>query len=238
MLKNNSKEMRTHVETFIIEETAPLIYDDEQLSKWNEHVSALGLKGQTRIAQPDKSPIPFMHMPQALIATFETLCPRKVAVEDYDATPIPVEILDLIALSKREGYFKKIEIWYDSKSPDPACIGYTGDFIPISSPWEWHHKHKFGTKEGAVEWLESQGLTPASDGAHFNVTGAYLLGKWADVKATFEELAERARKRYVNEQSVDLNKKIRDAQRNLSDLELEAAKRFGLAPDASKGLPF
>ena len=40
-LQNNSSEMKTVVETFIIEETADLIYDNEQLDKWNELVDKL-----------------------------------------------------------------------------------------------------------------------------------------------------------------------------------------------------
>src|SRR5688572_22578206 len=122
-LENNSSEMKTVVETFVIEETAELIYDNEKLDKWNELVGDLGLSGQTKIIKPTKSPIPFMHLKTSMKNVFEVLCPRKVAVEEYDVTPIPLEILELVALSKKEGYFTSIEIWYDEKSPDPVCVG-------------------------------------------------------------------------------------------------------------------
>jgi len=121
--QNNSNEMKTVVETFVIEETQELIYDNDQLEKWNRYVEELGLVGQKQIVKEDKSPIPFMHLKTSMISVFECLCPRKVNVEDYNVTPIPVEILDLIALSKREGYFETIQIWYDEKSPDPVCVG-------------------------------------------------------------------------------------------------------------------
>ena len=35
-LSKNSEEMKTVVETFVIEETAPLIYDNDKLEKWNQ----------------------------------------------------------------------------------------------------------------------------------------------------------------------------------------------------------
>ena len=128
LLNNNSNEMKTIVETFVIEETASLIYDNEQLDKWNGLVAELGLTGQTSIQTKEKSPIPFMHLKANFVAVFETLCPRKVDVSEYNISPIPLEILDLIALSVNEKYFDKIQIWYDDKNPDPVCIGLKGSW--------------------------------------------------------------------------------------------------------------
>lgn len=170
LLANNSASMKTFVETFIVEETAPLIYDNEQLDKWNEHVQALGLHGQQRIATKEKSPIPFLFMNEQLIAVFETLCPTKVKVADFDKAPIPVEILDLIALSKREEYFDSIEIWFDEKSADPACVGL-----------------KKNTRFDASYPSWSRGMDK------------FLIGKWSDVKASFSELFERAKARFKHE---------------------------------------
>jgi len=65
-----------------------------------------------------------MYMKTSVKNVFETLCPVKVNVENFETSPIPVEILDLIALSKKENYFDKLEIWYDDKSPDPCCVGF------------------------------------------------------------------------------------------------------------------
>ena len=100
LLSHNSETMATVVETFVIEETAELIYDGEALETWNNLVSELGLKGQTEIVKPEKSPIPFMHLKQGYVNMFETLCPRKVDVSEYNKTPIPVEILKLIAAKR------------------------------------------------------------------------------------------------------------------------------------------
>jgi len=52
-LSNNSNEMKTVVETFVVEETASLIYDNEQLDNWNSIVEELGLKGQASIQVKD-----------------------------------------------------------------------------------------------------------------------------------------------------------------------------------------
>jgi hypothetical protein len=220
-LNNNSKEMKTVVETFIIEETAELIYDNEKLDRWNELIEKLELKGQSSIVSKDKSPIPFMHLKTSMVNVFRTLCPRQVAVEKYDVTPIPVEILGMIALSKKEDYFNKIEIWYDDKSPDPACIGTTGYWYQ-STWYDDRDRSLDGVKFKTEEEAEQRGAKRV----HFTEDNRYLLGKWADVKHSFEELKEIATKRYIQEEQNDLKKKIRDAQRELDDLQQKAFDKF------------
>lgn len=134
LLKHNSTSMKTEVETYIIEETQELIYDNEKLDQWNGLVNELGLQGQAKVIKADKSPIPFLWMNTTLKKTFEELCPTKISIETYDKTPIPVEALSMVALSKREGYFDKIEVWYNDKNPDPAIIGYK--YTKGSGQWE------------------------------------------------------------------------------------------------------
>ena len=214
MLNNNSKEMKTVVETFIIEETAQLIYDNEKLEAWNKHVSELGLTGQTKIVKKDKSPIPFMYMNSSIRSILETLCPRKVPVETYDATPIPVEILDLVALSKKEAYFDRLEIWYDDKTPDPACVG-------ISKKWGESGSYNYSTKEEA-----EKGLSRSLSSYNYEENN-YLLGKWSDVKQSFEELKARAIKRFSEETINFANGQIKYYQRQIEDLQLTCASKFG-----------
>jgi hypothetical protein len=241
LLKNNSSDMGTVVETYIIEESAGLIYDNEQLEQWNKHVEALGLVGQTQIKQKDKSPIPFMHLKSGLVKTFETLCPRKVDVKEYNATPIPVEILDLVALSVNEGYFTKIQIWYDDKTPDPVCIGLKQNLYAYiyDSPNKIgsYTKHDNLTVEEQNEFRKHPSLYFASD----EILGVYLLGKWADVKRSFSDLVKMATQRYIQERSVEYQTKIKEAQRGLDDLEQEAFTRFGTnvnGNDLDLDLPF
>lgn len=220
-LQNNSKEMKTIVETFVIEETAELIYDNEKLDKWNELVGELGLEGQTKLVQPERSPIPFMPMNNSLTNILQTLCPRSVQVEDYNVSPIPVEILDLISLSKREAYFQSVEIWYDEKSKDPFCVGITGSWKEVS----WYAN---SVKELEDVEFKSKKEVINAGGKHpyFMEKQKYLLGKWADVKHSFDELKQMATKRFIGERENELKKTIKDAERGLIDLETEAFDRF------------
>lgn len=221
MLNNNSNEMKTSVETFLIEETVELIYDNEKLEKWNELVEKLNLNGQTRIVTKDKSPIPFVNLNQSMINVFRTLCPRQVDVSVYDVTPIPVEILDLISLSVKENHFNKIEIWYDDKTPDPACIGTTG---------YWYQSSWYDDRDRSLDNLKFRTRKECEDAGCKNISFSedkkYLLGKWADVKHSFEELKEMAMKRYKMEQGHEFKKRIKDAQRELDDLEVKTFERF------------
>lgn len=207
--QNNSEIMKTYVETFIIEETQALIYDNEQLDKWNEHVSALGLAGQQKIVQKDKSPIPFLWMNSATIRVFETLCPTKVDVAAYDKTPIPVEILDLLVLAKRENYFDLIEIWYNEEDKDPCAVGYKFRAEDLGPAHEWYRK----------AYAEK-----------------YLIGRWADVKQSFKELSIKAKELFLANRTNELKLKIRDAQRELDDLQLKIDRDFG-NPELA-GMPF
>lgn len=233
LLKNNSNEMGTIVETFLIEETVGLIYDNDQLDQWNERVKELGLQGQTQIVTKDKSPIPFMHLKQGLVNTFETLCPRKYDVKDYNLTPIPLEILDLIALSFKEKYFEEVQIWHDDKSPDPVCLGLKKEY--------YSYMYDNGvSKSGSYTQLkctkEERDLNKEKPNHYFSgdtIIGYYLIGKWADVKRSFSELIKMATERYIQEASNEFNKKIKEAQRGLDDLSTQAFDRFGSTVNGS-----
>ncbi|MGJ1362930.1 hypothetical protein ACR79B_20540 [Sphingobacterium spiritivorum] len=196
-LENQSKEVMTYVETFLQNETVELIFDNEQLDKWNDLVEQLGLEGQQAVSHKEKSPIPFMHMKQTLIKVFEELCPRKVNYKKFDITPIPLEILDLIALSLRENYFDDLQIWYDDKTPDPVAIGL-------------RYKSE-SDREKAYSWNMEK----------------YIIGKWGDVKRSFEELTELASNRWLKRKKVEYSQLMKDYQRKLEDIENECYNTFG-----------
>jgi|GEM_PF-2325828 len=211
MIQNNNQSMATVVETFLVEETINLIHDVDALQKWNEKVSELGLEGQKEVlVVKDKSPIPFMWMNDALIATFETLCPTKVDVAKYNKTPIPLEILDLVSLSRNEGYFYKMEIWYNEKEKDPVCIGYAEN-IENTNPDPWY-KQYYAKK--------------------------YLIGRWADVKASLDTLTNRARAIFIAAAKSAYEQQIRDAKRHIEDIENTANNKFGGAMPTTPDLPF
>lgn len=206
LLEHNNASMKTEVELFIIVETQELVYDNEKLDQWNGLVAELGLSGQTAVVKPDKSPIPFLWMNKALVKVFEELCPRKTRIEEYNKTPIPVEVLSLVSLSSKEGYFDKVEVWYNDENPDPAIVGY---------------KYTIGSGEWERNWYADK----------------YLLARWSDVKATLEELTERAKKLFTLRRANELKENIKRAQRELEDIGIEANKAFGFGGDSEDGIP-
>lgn len=232
--KNNSASMKTVVETFIIEETQELIYDNEKLDQWNKHVQELGLTGQTKIQAKDKSPIPFLHMKQSHIAVFGQLCPCRIDIKEYDKTPIPVEILDLASLSVKEQYFNKIEIWYDDQAPDPACIGILGGWIV--------YDRAFSVIGKPATEAEAKAFKSRTDyyTHQYSATAHYLIGRWADVKQSLEELAAKAKKLFIASEKSRIEQDIRERQRGLEDLSNAADRKFGFDDSAATplDLPF
>lgn len=220
-IQKNSNEMKTEVETFVIEETEKLIYDNELLNKWNELVAECGLVGQTKIRVKEKSPIPFMHLKISMVEVFKTLCPKKVSVEDFDISPIPVEILDLIALSKRESYFESIEIWYDDKNPDPVCIGSKSTYYTYDKKTYNHIEKGLTKQEADKRENEDPNISTAIE-----VEVYYILGKWGDVKHSFSELKQMATERYIAKQENSFKQNIKYYTNQLNEVVEQAFNKF------------
>lgn len=205
-MTNNNESMATVVETFYVEETTNLIHDNEALTKWNEKVAELGLTGQTTVIVKEKSLIPFLWMNAALINTFQVLCPTKVEIEKYDKSPIPLELLETVSLCKKEEYFDYIEVWYNDQEKDSVIIGYKVD-KSIKEDW----------------WQKSQAKK-------------YLIGRWADVKASLDTLIKRAKQLFVAQRKTQLQLSIKQQQRELEDIEQISDQQFGGLPMTD--LPF
>lgn len=201
--------MATVVETFYVEETVNLIHDNDALAKWNEKVNELGLEGQKTVVKTDKSPIPFLWMNEALVSAFEVLCPSKTEMEKYDKTPIPLELLEVVSLCKREDYFDLVEVWFNEREKDPVIIGYKYNLGSSESDW----------------WRKSRG-------------DKYLIGRWADVKASLDALVKRAKNLFFQSETLRLKQQIRDSQRHLEDLESIIERKFGNAMPITDDLPF
>ena len=223
MTENNHESMKTVVETFLTEETVGLIYDNEQLDKWNAYVEELGLQGQTKIVKKEKSPIPFMHLKQSYVNICKTLCPAEVDIKNYNISPIPVEILDLVSLSIKEKYFDKILVWYDDKSPDPFVVGMNHTSY-YSYKDDGGLGTSFSTYQQALDHQHENGWFKREPYGVGNTY--YLIGKWADVKRSWNELKQMATERFIAEKSNDYHKAIRDAKRGLEDIETEAFDKF------------
>ena len=207
-MENNNQSMNTVIETFYVSETVNLIHDNEALTKWNEKVEELKLSGQKEVVKEDKSPIPFLWMNSAIVSTFETLCPTKIDIKKYDKTPIPVELLEVVSLCVKEDYFDCIKVWYNEKQKDPVIVGYVAKKGEKKEDWQFEY---YGQK--------------------------YLIGRWADVKASLDQLIERAKKVFIQSETFDLKREIKDRQRKLEDLEQLAHDKFGNAMPVTD-LPF
>lgn len=110
-----------NVQIFMTEENKELIYDNDQLTEFNNLVSELGLQCNNQI-DPEKSPIPFMWLDESTIRAFKLLCPHVDKIKNY-RLEIPIEVLRQVKLSETEKYFDWIEIWSNIKDPDPFAIG-------------------------------------------------------------------------------------------------------------------
>jgi len=216
--------MDTVVEIFMISEVQDMTFEPEKLERWNALVSGLGLSGQQNLSKGDKSPIPYLPMNKSMVNVFETLCPRKVPAESFDQTPIPLEILEQIALSKREEYFTDIEVWYNEKSPDPVVVGKCGYYY--QSTWakernlDMDNLH-FHSKKEAFEAGVKEDTS-----MYYNDEQKYLIGKWSDMKHSFEELKTMASNRFTEEKRMSVERRIRDCKRELEDLDTEAFNMF------------
>jgi hypothetical protein len=215
--------MPTIVQSFLVEETKELVLDGEKLSEWNELVAELGLFGQIETTSGDKSPIPFVFMKSNLKNVMEQLCPRKVEVNEYKISPIPLDVLKLVKLAKDEKYFSSIEVWYDDKSPDPFVVGSVGHWYETNWYDDSNKELKglqFDSKEAVIN---AGGKRP-----NFSIQSQYLIAKWGDVAMSFEEMSEKAKQRFLEVRGAELSKKIKEAQNELSVLKEDAIERFAL----------
>lgn len=110
-----------NVQIFIQEENKQLIYDNNQLDEFKSLVSELGLQCNNH-KDEHKSPIPFMWLDESTIRAFKLLCPRVDKIKSY-RLEIPLEILRNVKLAETEKYFDWIEVWSNTKDPDPFAIG-------------------------------------------------------------------------------------------------------------------
>lgn len=143
-------------------ENKELIYDGEMLDEFNALVDELGLKCNN-VKDGEKSPIPYMWLDEATIRAFKLLCPRVDKVGNYPME-IPLEVLRHLKLSKNEKYFDEVEVWSNTKDPDPFMIGKV-------------YKTN-GDREKKYTWNMQN----------------YLIGRWGAEKKSIDELINLARK--------------------------------------------
>ena len=61
---------------------------------------------------------------------YGVLCPERVALNSYDAAPIPLRILQVAAHAQSLGMFKHLYVWDKASQvvKDPVLVAYTGQY--------------------------------------------------------------------------------------------------------------
>ena len=214
-MESNSETMKDLVvETFYQEEIAPMLFEKEELEEWKSINQELGMTGQTALhSEPDSDPIPFMHLKTKHKRILDTLCPAAVTFKAFSITPIPLPIMKAIKHAYDEKMFTEIRVMWDDKSPDPAVVG-------IKKMWgEWNN-YSWPTKEEA-----EAGLGKKIGNYNYDAT-YYLIGKWGDVALDWASLETKAIARWMKEQRTSIEESIKDYQRKLDDIIINAEKHF------------
>ncbi len=142
-------------EIFIEPELAEL-EQPEIAQQWFEIASELGLTNQLIHADrsEEKKAPPYMHVDAKTGRIIMTLCPVQVEYANYKASTIPLDVLKEIAKCEKNGWYSKICICYDDKSPDPFVLGFTHN----ESKWQRdiHLIARWGAELMPFEMLEQK----------------------------------------------------------------------------------
>ena len=100
---------------------------NEVTQEWFDICSELGLDKQLAHADrsEDKKAPPYMYVDPKTSRVIKTLCPVQVKYTDYKTSTIPLDVLKEIHKAEKNGWYSKICICYDDKSPDPFVVGFT-----------------------------------------------------------------------------------------------------------------
>lgn len=130
----------------------------EVAQEWFEICSELGLQHQLSHASKseDKKAPPYMYVDPKTSRIIKTLCPVQVKYADYKASTIPLDVLKEIQKAEKNGWYSKICICYDDKSPDPFVVGFT----KAESEWnaDIHLIARWGAELLPFEVLEQKAI--------------------------------------------------------------------------------
>ena len=170
--------MKTVAETFLLNDSLELIYENALSGKWRQIIEKLNLRGQ-------------------LTSLLETPDRRKAVLEEYNLSPVSVEVPERAALSHQEGYFDKMQIPYD---------GQTEHFVCVDSCCAGEHNG------------------PAATIPNMN---RFLIDRCREVKSDFEQLKQKACRLCREHRVTERERPIRAAQRELVDIDREVVEKIG-----------
>jgi hypothetical protein len=219
--------METTVQSFVQNEVANLLVDEDALNEWKELKDELGLDAQNSLAQDDKSPIPYLWLNTNMKNIVEELCPISRDVSEYSKTPIPLDVLKIVKTCKTEKYFDRIQIWYTDIEPDPVCVG-----LLSSAFYPYGDEEIDGVKFGSYKTVSKRDIKKGLWNKLIKKSGTltseyYLLARWGDMARSFEDLKKMAIEKFTKRTTEEKKEQIRQAQRELEDIESNALKQFG-----------
>jgi hypothetical protein len=117
------------VEVYMIEGAESEISDPEVNAEVQKLIDECGLSGQRGLLGDGGTRFPFPVLTSEEQGVLKTLFPESRPVEKYDADAIPLRVLSMVALCKREKFFDKFEVWYSPAAhvDDPFLIGVKKD---------------------------------------------------------------------------------------------------------------
>lgn len=184
---------------FLEPELVNIAFDDNNRDLWEKTIRELELEGQLGMIENAKGAraIPFMAANDFQYHILKELFNRECSPEQFNHCIIPLNVLDAIALCKRDQYFEKIEIRWCDGEPDPVVIGsiYENEEDKREKR-TWRMKH-------------------------------YLIARWGEVLETWEQMRERALKKYKTRRTNEINDSIRGYKRELEDLDSYTLRQFG-----------
>jgi hypothetical protein len=159
-LNNNNMATEIFIEPELMELEQP-----EVAQEWFNICSELGLDKQLAHADKseDKKAPPYMYVDPKTSRIIKTLCPVQVDYHNYKTSTIPLDILKEIQKAEVNGWYKKIHICYDDKSPDPFVVGFTKS----DSDWsaDVHLIARWGAELLPFEILEQKAMARVKQNA-------------------------------------------------------------------------
>lgn len=125
------------VETFECSETItePIEATEEAVSI----LESLGLDGQLSLVKRTESGhdqrCPYREITADESFVYRTLCPTETPIERYNASPIPLRVLQIAAHAKETGMFEKLLVWDRASATvkDPVLVGQLSRYEPGQS---------------------------------------------------------------------------------------------------------
>lgn len=172
---------------------------------------------------------PYWLMTENLESIFKELCPVTVDFKEYSTNAVPSEILSLLHDAEEKKMFHKIQIWYDDVTPDPILVGIKNNFRIQTAAGSFHKDSKdFWNKEECEAYISEKkyrGCIP------YNLTWnvkKWLIARWGDEIKPIQELAQKAKQRFLSKEKLRLTKEILKHQGELTLLDLTCDSKFAV----------